>query len=134
MPEAMLALLAAVAGGAGSVLRFVLDGAIMSRMARRVHGAPYPVGILVVNLSGSFAIGLLAGIAAGAPGAGHALSVVLGVGLLGGYTTFSTASYDTVRLLQRGRIAAGLLNGLGQLAAAVLAAGLGFALGSLAKF
>lgn len=134
MPEPLLALLAAVAGGVGSVLRFVLDSAIMARMARRVHGATYPAGILAVNLSGSFAIGVLAGIAVGATGAGHALSVVLGVGLLGGYTTFSTASYDTVRLLQRGRVAAGLLSGLGQLAAAVLAAGVGFALGSLAEF
>ena len=57
--------------------------------------------------------------------------LVLGGGLLGGYTTFSTASVETVRLLLDGRTRAGLVNALGMLAGAVLAALLGFWLGSL---
>ena len=123
MPEQTLwVLAAALAGGIGAVLRFVIDGAITARLAKRTRGAAFPWGILVVNLSGSFAIGLLVGLFSVA----HPLTLVLGVGLLGGYTTFSTASYDTVRLLQRGRITAGLANGVGQLVAAVLAAALGF--------
>lgn len=123
MPEQTLwVLAAALVGGIGAVLRFVIDGAITARLARRTRGAAFPWGILVVNLSGSFVIGLLAGLFSVA----HPLTLVLGVGLLGGYTTFSTASYDTVRLLQRGRITAGLANGVGQLVAAVLAAALGF--------
>lgn len=104
------------------MLRFVIDGAIMRRAARRVRGQPYPWGILVVNLTGSLTIGVLAG----ALHAAHPLTLVLGTGLLGGYTTFSTASFDTVRLLQRGRFVAGILNGLGQLMAAVGACALGF--------
>lgn len=120
-------LLTALAGGAGAVLRLVVDGAITRRLARRATGQPYPYGILVVNLTGSLLIGLLLGVA----GAGHPLVTVFGVGALGGYTTFSTASFDTVRLLQRGRPLAALANGLGQLALAVVAAAVGLALGSL---
>lgn len=125
--QGLLVLVTALAGGIGAMLRFVVDGAIMARHARRTRGSSYPWGVLVVNLTGSFAIGVLAG--ALAPN--HPLATVLGVGLLGGYTTFSTASYDTVRLIQRGRLLAGFLNGVGQLAAAVLAAMLGFGAGSL---
>ena len=123
---ALVALAGALAGGAGAVLRFVVDGAIMARLARRTRGAAYPWGVTVVNLSGSFAIGVLVG----AFSPGHVLATVLGVGLLGGYTTFSTASYDTVQLLRRGRFGAGLANGIGQLLAAVLVAWLGVLLGA----
>ena len=120
-------LLAALAGGVGAVLRLVIDGAITMRLARRTAGRSYPYGILFVNLSGSLLIGLLLG----AAGPLHPLVTVLGVGALGGYTTFSTASFDTVRLLQRGRPIAALSNSVGQLMLAVAAAGVGFALGAL---
>ncbi|MCA0345765.1 MAG: CrcB family protein [Actinobacteria bacterium] len=122
-----LVLLAAAAGGVGAALRFVIDGAVTRRLAQRTRGQAYPYGILVVNLSGSLLIGLLLG----AAGPLHPLVTVLGVGALGGYTTFSTASFDTVRLLQRGRLLAALANGLGQLVLAAAAATAGFALGSL---
>lgn len=120
-------LLASLAGGAGAVLRFVIDGSVTRRLAQRTRGSSYPYGILLVNISGSLLIGLLLGVA----GDGHPLITVLGVGALGGYTTFSTASFDTVRLLQRGRPLAALANGVGQLLLAVGAAGAGLALGSL---
>jgi len=54
----------------------------------------------------------------------------LGTGFLGGYTTFSTASFETVRLLQERRLGAGLLNAVGQLVAATALAGLGLWLGA----
>lgn len=127
MSEPLLLFCTALAGGAGAVARFVLDGAMTQRLARRTRGQSYPLGILVVNLSGSALIGLLLGCFS----AGDAVVTVLGVGLLGGYTTFSTASFDTVRLLQRGRVLAGLANGVGQLVAAVLAAALGYWVGVL---
>lgn len=123
----MIMLLAALAGGVGAVLRFTIDGAITRRLAQRTRGSSYPYGILAVNLSGSLLIGLLLG----AAGPLSPLVVVLGVGALGGYTTFSTASFDTVRLLQRGRPLAALANGVGQLVLAAAAAGVGLALGSL---
>lgn len=122
----VIALITAVAGGAGAVLRFALDVAIMSRLAKRSSGSPFPWGIWAVNLSGSFAIGLLVGVV----GLAHPLSTVLGAGFLGGYTTFSAASYDTVQLLRAGRIAAACMNGFGQLVFAVAFAAFGVWIGS----
>jgi|LSQX01.2.fsa_nt_gb CrcB protein len=125
--QAVLVLVTALAGGVGAVLRFVLDGAITARFARSVSGVVFPWGIWAVNLSGSFLIGLLSAVVVSS----HPSAVMLGVGLLGGYTTFSAASFDTVQLLRRGRVVAAFGNGLGQLVAAVFAALLGFFLGQL---
>lgn len=115
----------ALCGGLGACLRFVLDALIR----RWLHSA-LPWGTILVNLSGSFALGVLTGLLAQ-----QMLSVqwlaAIGSGLLGGYTTFSTASFETVRLLQSGRIAASLANALGTLVGAVLAAWLGFQLAGL---
>jgi CrcB protein len=116
----------AVAGGAGSALRFVVDGAVKART-----GGPFPLATNVINVTGSFGLGLLTGLAAAA-GLPHDWLLVLGGGLLGGYTTFSTASIETVRLAQQGRVGLTLANGLGMLVLSVAAAGLGLLLGHLA--
>ncbi len=116
----------AVAGGVGAVARFALDGAIRSRAGTRM-----PWGTLAINLSGSLLLGLLVGLVGAGVLAGE-WQWALGTGFLGGYTTFSTASFETVRMLQERRFGAGLLNGLGQLVAATALAGLGLWLGSLA--
>src|SRR5690606_8294537 len=108
------------------------------RAPRRVRGSSFPYGTFIVNVSGSVLIGLLAGVFVGLPAGAsevsHQVAVVVGVGLLGGYTTFSSASYETVRLLQRGRVGAVLVHGVGQLVLTVAAAGLGFAVGSFFSF
>ncbi|ROS49614.1 fluoride efflux transporter CrcB [Frigoribacterium sp. PhB24] len=122
----LLVVAVAVAGGVGSALRFVVDGLVKDRL-----GAAYPWGTTVINLSGSFALGLLTGLALQAVVAPE-WKLVLGTGLLGGYTTFSTASVETVRLLTTGRRGAAVANGLGVLVAAVVAASLGLWIGSLA--
>ena len=115
-------LLAALAGGAGAGLRYVVD-----RLLTPAAGMRFPWGILVVNVSGSFALGVITGLGAAiAP----ELSLVLGLGLLGGYTTFSTVSVETVLLGQRGRRRGALVNLFGTLALAVLAAGLGVLFGA----
>ncbi|GGF24860.1 fluoride efflux transporter CrcB [Subtercola lobariae] len=115
----------ALAGGVGAVVRFVVDGLIRDHVR-----ASYPVGTTVINVTGSFLLGLITALAVGA-----ALSddwrLIIGTGFLGGYTTFSTASFETVRLTQTGRYAAALANGLGMLVASVAAAALGYYLGSL---
>ncbi len=120
----MTVLLLALAGGLGAVARFVLDGTLSAARSWR-----YPVGTTVINLTGSFLLGLLAGLAAGALLPGTAL-LVLGTGFLGGYTTFSTAAYETVRLLERQRWGVALLHGIGQVVVATALAGAGYALGS----
>jgi CrcB protein len=114
-------LLAALAGGVGAGLRYVVD-----RLLTPARGMRFPWGILVVNVSGSFALGVITGLGAAiAP----ELSLVLGLGLLGGYTTFSTVSVETVLLAQRKRRRDAALNLFGTLALAVLAAGLGLLVG-----
>jgi CrcB protein len=115
--------LVCVAGGVGSALRLMLDGAVRGRVR-----TTYPVGTTVINVTGSLGLGLLTGAAAHA-GLPHDLLLILGGGLMGGYTTFSTASVETVRLAQAGRLVAAFANGLGMLVACIAAAGLGLMLG-----
>ena len=115
----LLFLAIAAAGGVGATARFCLDGFVRSRL-----GDAFPFGTMIVNVTGSLLLGLVTGLAMNhllAPG----WSLVLGVGVLGGYTTFSTASFETVRLIQARRYLAALFNGIGMLAASVAAAALG---------
>lgn len=112
-------LLVAVAGGLGAVARFTLDTAIHSRVSARL-----PWGTIIINLSGSLLLGFITGLTLSAV-IPESLHIVLGVGLLGGYTTFSTASYDTVRLLRSRSAFPAVISGLGQLVAATALAGLG---------
>lgn len=113
----------ALAGGIGASARMLLDGLIKSRVSGAI-----PWGTIIINVSGSLVLGLLTGLATShvLPEAWH---LVIGTGFLGGYTTFSTASFETVRLVQEGRWTAGLLNGLGTLVVATSAAGLGLWVG-----
>jgi fluoride exporter len=125
----MTLFLLALAGGAGAGLRFVFDGSVRAWQER--SGAPsFPLGILLVNVSGSFAMGLLAGVVLLC----HAvpeLQLILGTGLLGGYTTFSTASVDTVRLVREGSWGKGVFNALGTAVLTVAAACAGLAAAGL---
>jgi len=133
----LLFIATALAGGVGAGLRFVVDGtvkdALAASSARRSRPASsYPWGTAAVNVSGSLLLGVVTGLALGAV-VSPTWRAVLGTGLLGGYTTFSTAMVDTVRLLASGRRGAGLANALGLLVACVAAAGLGLWLASLAS-
>ena len=119
----LLLLLLALAGGVGAAARLLVDGAVRARFGDRL-----PWGTIAINLSGSLVLGLLTGLADGG-GLSRPVLLVLGTGLLGGYTTFSAASIETVRLLQAGRTGAALLNGFGVLIAAVLLALVGLLLG-----
>ncbi len=115
----MTAVLLALAGGLGAAARFVVDGVVRRRFPL--------VPTMVVNVGGSFALGLLAGLALrGAVGA--PVLAVLGTGFLGGYTTFGTASAETVRLVAERRFAAAALTSVGMLLASVAACAAGYAL------
>ena len=93
-----VSLLAVAAGGAlGSVLRY-----IAGIMSGRGFGTDFPWGTLIVNVTGSALIGILAGVFALRGGGPAALRLFLVVGVCGGYTTFSTFSLDTWYLIERG--------------------------------
>jgi CrcB protein len=91
-----------LAGGIGSVARFLSVEAV-----RRVH-QPFPVGTLAVNLLGCFAIGLLHAYFRGREMPAE-IRLALIVGLLGGFTTFSSFGYETFDLLRQQRVAAAVM-------------------------
>ncbi|HTN24864.1 MAG TPA: fluoride efflux transporter CrcB [Solirubrobacteraceae bacterium] len=108
-----------VLGGIGSIARFVLDGAVARRLGR-----DFPYGTLAVNVSGALALGVLVGVAIS--GDGYRL---IGTGVLGAYTTFSTWMLETHRLAEDGRLRLGALNIVVSLALGVGAAWLGRRIG-----
>ena len=109
----------ALAGGLGAGTRYVVDLWVRPRVSSRL-----PWSTLLINVTGSFALGLLVGAGAGATS--HA---VLGTGFLGGYTTFSTASVETAHLVLDRRYAAAAVIALVMLTVSVAAAAGGYALG-----
>jgi CrcB protein len=112
----------ALAGGAGAAARLVLDG-----VARSLVPVRWPVGTLLINVSGSLLLGVVTGLALGGA-LDESWRLVLGTGVLGGFTTFSTASVEAARMLLERRWRAGLGYGLGMWAAALAAAVAGLAL------
>ena len=119
----VLVLALALAGGVGAMARFVIDGLI------RDHGpGDHPIGTMIINLSGSLLLGFIAGLTlAGLP---VAVQTVAGTGFCGGYTTFSTACVETVRLLQQRRWAGALTHGLGTVVLACPLALIGLVIGT----
>lgn len=114
-----------VAGGAGSALRFFVDGLVRSRVR-----SVFPWGTAVINVSGSLVLGLLTGLTLSSLLA-PAWVLVLGTGLMGGYTTFSTASIETMRLVQEREYVMAITNGFVVLVATVAAGFGGLWLGSV---
>ena len=97
----------AVGGALGSVGRFALSGAVA-----RVLGETFPWGTILVNVTGCFAIGLLAvttGPEGGTPTPPDVRQFLL-IGMCGGYTTFSSFSLQTLNLIRGGEAAAALGN------------------------
>jgi CrcB protein len=86
-------------GGVGAIGRFLLDGSVAGRLGRE-----FPYGTLAVNLSGAFLLGAL-----GAALGGDAFRL-LGTGLVGAYTTFSTWALESHRLGEDGELASGVAN------------------------
>jgi CrcB protein len=118
----LIALWVAVAGSSGAVARFVIDGAVKGRSDRA-----FPLGTFVINVSGSLAFGLLTGFVI-FHHVSSLWSTILGTGFCGGFTTFSTASFETVRLIQTRMYRSALLNGAGALLLCLAAAGAGMAI------
>jgi CrcB protein len=114
-----VALLLGLAGATGAAARFAF-----SEWATRREKGSFPLATLLINVTGAFALGLLT-TAGGQSGALAQARLVLGTGFLGGYTTFSTLSYDTHSLFRSGQTRAAWLNALGSLGIGVASAGVG---------
>ena len=118
----MQSILAVAFGGAiGSVLRYAMNNALNALIK-----SPFPYGIMAVNILGGLVMGILIAFFAGQSQAPQWLRSFLMVGILGGFTTFSTFSADTVLLWQRGEAVQAVLYMAGSvmLSIAALLAGL----------
>lgn len=122
----MTALGVAVAGAFGAVIRYLVDRSVQQR-----HFTVFPAGTLVVNVSGSFLAGVILGLVL-YHGLASTPAVVVGVGFLGAYTTLSTFTYESVRLIQSGAVLIGMTNIVLSVGAGLAAAGAGMALGGAA--
>lgn len=114
----------AIGGAAGSLARYVVSVAIF-----QLYGEVLPLAVAVVNIAGCFA----AGLAVGAATAGHwlpseTMRAFVFVGILGGFTTFSSFGLDTFNLIRDGRLLVAGANAIGQLIVGVAALFFGYAL------
>jgi CrcB protein len=87
----------AFGSAAGGVSRYLLGGFI-----QRLAGGTFPLGTLVINISGSLLLGFLLRYSLESTAISPEMRAMLTIGFCGGYTTFSTFSYDAVRLLEDG--------------------------------
>ncbi|HUO90941.1 MAG TPA: fluoride efflux transporter CrcB [Rhizomicrobium sp.] len=109
-------LLAVALGGAlGSLLRYLLAGAVQSPVN------PFPIGIMVVNVTGAFVMGVIVELSALKLQISPEVRAFLTVGILGGYTTFSTYSLDSALLIERGAYGSAALYIVGSAALSILA-------------
>jgi CrcB protein len=115
----------AVAFGAalGGVARYYLSSAIQHRV-----GATFPWGTLVINVSGSLLLGVLMRYALATPSVSAELRAFLTTGVCGGYTTFSTYSYETATLLEDGQYGRASTYALASVVLALVATFAGFVL------
>jgi CrcB protein len=113
----------AAGGAVGAPTRFLVDRVVRARV-----GSDVPWGTIAVNMSGSVILGLLTGLALG-----HRLGPVpvalVGTGFCGAYTTFSTFTFETLELLERGEVRQAATNVSVSLVAGLGAAACGLALG-----
>lgn len=118
-------LLIAAGGGVGAALRLALNGTVHRRVRPE-----YPIAMTIINLVGSFALGFITGLAGGRV-VPESWALVLGVGLVGGFTAFSTTSFQTLRLVQERRWWMAVVNSFGMLVVAVIFAGVGLWIGRI---
>ena len=113
-----------IAGSLGALARYGLDGLVSRRLPSQ-----FPWGTFVVNITGAFVLGFLMTLMTGQLTTAPWLRSALMIGLLGAYTTFSTLSYETYRLLEDGALGLAAANLLGSCAAGLIAVYLGVVAG-----
>lgn len=107
----------------GGVARYVIGGWV-----QRATDTPFPTGTLVVNVTGSLLLGVLARTVLVAPGMSPEMRALLTIGFCGGYTTFSTFSLETVQLLEKGQLGRAALYALASVVLSLFALWLGYIL------
>lgn len=110
-----------VGGMVGAPLRYLTDRAVQSR-----HDTVFPWGTFTVNVAGSLVLGVLTGAVTAGAATSH-LQLLLGTGLCGALTTYSTFSYETLRLTEDGARFHAVANVVGSVVAALGAAFVGMA-------
>ena len=123
MPRAVDCLLVGVGGFLGSEARYLLGLSLTA-----LFGTAFPYGTLAVNLTGSFVVGVLVGLGDGRGLAGEA-RLLLVTGFLGGYTTFSAFSVETVRLAEQSGVAVAAANVVASVGVGLVAATVGLVAG-----
>jgi CrcB protein len=119
----MLYLIVILGAGIGGALRHGVNVG-----SARLFGYGFPFGTMIVNVAGSFLMGLLAGYFAFRPGIGQHMRLFLTTGVLGGFTTFSAFSLDTALLVERHAYGMAAGYAVGSVAASVSALFFGLAL------
>lgn len=111
----------AVGSAVGGVSRYLLGGAI-----QRLMGTAFPAGTLVINITGSFLLGAIIRFAMDTPAISPEVRALLTIGLCGGYTTFSTFSFETAAMLEDGEWSRAALYIVASVGLSLLATFLGF--------
>jgi len=114
-------LMVGLGGAAGSILRYWLGGLVQHRL----EATGFPAGTLAVNLLGCFAIGALSGVVETRHAFSPDLRLLLGAGLLGGFTTFSAFGNETINLLRAGQSGLAATNVVSSVVLGLGLAGLG---------
>jgi CrcB protein len=119
-------LLVAIGGAAGSVARYLMASGIQT-----ATGWQFPLGTVLVNILGCFLIGILYVLLVARPDPRHELRALLIVGVMGGFTTFSSFSLETVTLAMNGNFAGATFNVVISVAACLVGTTLGITLARL---
>ena len=119
----MTLLLIAIGGALGSVARYLFSSFVL-----RTTGSLLGVGTFAVNVAGCIVFGLIVGVAQQRVALSPRASAFLLIGVLGGFTTFSTFAFESVQLLRDGQFLAAAVNIVGQVVAGIAGLWMAFAI------
>jgi CrcB protein len=120
-----LAIAVTLAAGVGAMARYLVD-----QIVQHQHDRAFPWGTFLINVSGTFLLGLSTALAAHHGLSPH-VAAVIGIGFCGGFTTWSTYCWETLALAETGSLGPAALNVVGSLLVGFAAAAAGLALGSV---